>query len=263
MSDIDPETPPVRSVLVDDEPLVRRELERILSELAAVEVVGEAGDGEGAVHVIEEMRPDLLLLDVQMPGMDGFEVLDALDVDSPPAVIFVTAFDEYALRAFDVHAVDYLLKPFDEERVAEAVDRARARLRRERPGLDAEGLGDLVRKLEELRGGVKRIPVRSARKLSFVDVDEILWIEASGNYVRLHTGDDSHLVRDTLKGMAARLRDHGFVRVHRSVIVDMGAVRELKPKPSGDATVILDGGVELPVSRSYREEFERAMLGGD
>lgn len=251
----------LRVVLVDDEPLVRRELRRALEGLGGVRVVAEAENGAEAVRTVERENPDVVMLDVRMPGMDGFEVLDALEVEPLPAVIFVTAFDEYALRAFEVHAVDYLLKPFDEERVEQALGRARSRLRKESPALDPERLRDLLGALEAVRGGVKRIPVRSAGKISFVDVNEVRWIEASGNYVRLHTAEDSHLVRHTLKELARRLRDRGFVRIHRSVLVDVDLVREIRPKPSGDATVILNDGEELPVSRSYRQEFEDVMTG--
>lgn len=251
----------LRVAIVDDEPLVRADIARQLTKLDDVELIGEAGDGAEAIHLIEADRPDLVFLDVQMPECDGFEVLRALS-GPPPAVVFVTAYDAYAIRAFDVHAVDYLLKPFDEGRLATALDRARARLAR--PPASDGGQPDLGALLAELAAGgrtSRRLAVRSRGRIRFIDVEQVDWVEAAGNYARLHVGSEEHLHRATLGELADRFPGR-LVRIHRSTLVAAEQVVEIRPLSGGDATLLLRDGTELKLSRTYREELEVRMTGG-
>lgn len=250
---------PLRVLTVDDEPLVRRGVARFLEQSPDVTWIGEARDGAEAVALIERHAPDLVLLDVQMPEMDGFEVLAQIEPDRRPAVVFITAYDQYALRAFEVHAVDYLLKPFDDDRLATAIARARERLAAP-PGED--GVDALVREHRAQRTRVERFMVRSGGRIYFVDAREVDWFEAADNYVRLHVGDRPHLVRDTIKHLASKLDPSLFVRIHRSTIVNISRIRELRPLPSGDGDIVLSDGVTLRLSRSFREPFERVMVQG-
>ena len=231
---------PLRVLIVDDERLARARLRALLALRKDVEVVGESADGASAVHDLRAHRPDLVFLDVRMPDRDGFEVLAALEPTERPAVVFVTAHGDHALRAFDVHAVDYLLKPFEDERVGEAVERA-LRLRGPRP--DPE-----------------RFVVRSGARTAFLSPDEVDWIEAQGSYVRLHAGESSWLLRDTLTRLEERLAPRRFQRVHRSVLVHLDRVRETLHGARGELRLVLDRGTVLPVSRRFRERL-RARLG--
>ena len=245
----------IRVLIIDDEPPARAKVRRFLAADPEVELVGEAGSGPEAVAAIRTIAPDLIFLDVQMPGLDGFGVLEALDGQPLPHVVFVTAFDEYAVQAFEVHALDYLLKPFAPERFERAVDRAKERIR--------EGGGDeldrrLRRALEELRPGppaLERLLVPSGEKQIVVDVGRIDWIEAEQNYVRLHVGAVSYLVRTTLSGLEARLDRRRFIRIHRSRIINADRVREIHPWSHGDQLVVLQDGTELLLSRRYRDRL--------
>jgi len=243
---------PLRVLLVDDEPLARRALRADCARLDDVEVVGEAEDGERAVLAIETLRPDLVLLDVQMPSLDGFEVLAQLAPEARPAVVFVTAFDAYALRAFDVHAVDYLTKPFDFARLREAIARARHRLATSATGRDA-----LLDDTPPRR--VDRFVVRHAGRMRTVEVEEIEWIEARDNYVQLHGEGGPFLLRHTLGALERSLANAGFVRVHRSALVRIAAVVDWKRTESSDFVVRMRSGAEVAMSRGHREAFEGAM----
>jgi two-component system, LytTR family, response regulator len=247
----------LRVLVIDDEELARQRLRRLLDAEEGVQVVGEVGDGRAAVEAIRRLAPDLVFLDVQMPEIDGFAVLERLRPEPLPAVVFVTAYDDYALRAFEVHAVDYLRKPFDAARFHEAFSRARQRL----AGADAE---ERARKLETLLAQVDshrprsrdRIMVRADGRLYFVRVDDIDWVEAAGNYVKLHVGRDTHLLRETMTGMEKLLDPSRFLRIHRSAIVNLDRVREMQPWFSGEYTVILRDGTQLRLSRVYRDRLE-------
>ena len=210
----------LRAVIVDDEPLARERVRELLGEESDVEVVAECADGVEAVAAIRREDPDLVFLDVQMPEMDGFEVLDALDAETLPAVVFVTAYDRYALKAFDVHAVDYLLKPFDRARFRSALDRARLDLRSDDAG---RRILALVADLRRERRPQQRIVVKAAGRVFFLRPDEVDWMEAAGNYVRPHVGKEAYLVRETMKGLEERLDPDTFIRVHRSRIVNLDA----------------------------------------
>jgi two-component system LytT family response regulator len=253
----------IRALLVDDEPLVRRGIRGFLADEPDVEVVGEARNGREALSLIAELGPDLVFLDVQMPELDGLGVVAALG-ERTPAIVFVTAFDAYALKAFDVHAVDYLLKPFDEARFRTALGRARERLARPAP-LPREGdrvSGQLEALLHELRGRpafLDRLMIRSGSRVVLVRTEEIDWIEAADNYVRVHAAGARHLLRETIRSLEARLDPRHFARIHRSAVVNLERVRELHALPSGDFTVLLRTGAQLTLSRSFREEFERRV----
>lgn len=262
---------PIRVLIVDDEPAARARIRRLLKDESDVDVVGESTDGASAVRAVVELKPDVVFLDIQMPESDGFDVLERLPRDQRPLVVFVTAYDQYALRAFEVHALDYLLKPFDAERFRASFARVRERLAR-----DQRTEAGLVRSLlEELKSGradleklvrgaprhLDRIMVRSSGKITFVKVAELDWLEASGNYVRLHTARGSHLIRETLSGLESRLDPNQFVRIHRSTIVNLDRVKEMQPWFSGDYLVILHSGVKLKLSRSFREAIEGEGIG--
>lgn len=254
----------IRALVVDDEPPARRKVRRFLEAEPDVRVVGEAGSGFEAVEAIRELEPDLVVLDVQMPGLDGFGVIATLADDELPEVIFATAYDRYALRAFDVHAVDYLLKPFDRARFGVALARARERVAEQ----DDEVLGDEVlervrRLVAEVRGGgerhLERLLVEERGKEILVPVASIDWLEAGGNYVTVHAGGRRHLVRCTLKALVARLPSRRFVRVHRSAAVNLDRVVELRPQGRGDYTIVLEGGAVVPMSRRYRARLKEAL----
>ena len=248
----------LRVMVVDDEPLVRRGMTHFLKSQSGIRLLPEAHDGVAAVQLIEEHGPDLVFLDVQMPEMDGFEVLAALESRKVPAVVFVTAYDQYALKAFEVHAVDYLLKPFDDERLALALQRAQLRLKDRGAGVD-DRVASLLANLQETPKRVERFMVRSGGRIYFVHVDDVDWLEAADNYVRLHTGDGQHLVRDTIKNLETRLDPDRFTRIHRSAMVNVSQMVEMRPLPSGDCDLVLKNGARLRVSRSYRDQFQHLL----
>ena len=237
----------LRSLIVDDEPLARKRLRSLLRSEPRVEVVGEAEDGPAALEAIRRLEPDLVWLDVQMPGLDGFGVLDEIGPGAAPAIIFVTAHDRSALRAFDAHAVDYLLKPFDRARLREAIDRA----------IKLAGSDDLQRRLAALLADItrqrplRRIVVRSGGRIYFVGVSEVDWLEATGHYVTLHTASGSHLIRETIANLSTRLDAERFVRIERGVIVNADRIQEIHPAFHGDLDVVLKNGTRLRASRNY------------
>jgi two-component system, LytTR family, response regulator len=256
---------PIRALVVDDEALARRRLRTLLRDEPEIEVVAECGDGAAAVREIESSAPDLVFLDVQMPEADGFDVLEAVGADRMPVVVFVTAHDKYALRAFEVHALDYLLKPFSRDRFQAAVERARAEVRRRRAeGSDsrAEGLAALLQELRGERPHVERLVVRDGGRVSFLRVEEIDWIESEGNYLKLHVGADAHVVRGTLKSSAARLDPERFVRVSRSAIVNLDRVREIHPWACGELVVVLRGGTQIPTSGEHGRRLRERLRPG-
>jgi two-component system LytT family response regulator len=249
---------PVRVLIADDEPPARAKLRRLLDADPEAAVVGEAASGTEAVEMIERLRPDLVFLDIQMPGADGFGVLQAIDPAVMPHVVFVTAYDEYALRAFEVHAVDYLLKPFDADRFRTALARAKER-GRARPSAGGDALDERIRRvLAEARPApayLERVLVRTGTRAVFLRTDQVDWLEAEENYVRLHAGQESYLVRGTLAGLEERLDPARFIRVHRSHIVNLASVRELHPWSHGDWMIVLRDGRELMLSRRYRDRI--------
>jgi two-component system LytT family response regulator len=247
---------PLRVLIADDEPLGRQRLRALLEGEADLEVVGECTDGPSAVAALRQLRPDLLFLDVRMPELDGFGVLEAMGDERPPGVIFVTAYDKYALRAFEVHALDYLLKPFDRERFQKTLERARAQLALAQAPEVHEHLRAL---LEDARPGKKyldRVVIKSTTRVFFLRTEEIDWIEAAGNYLKLHVGPEAHLLRETMNSLEARLDPEKFLRIHRSTIVNIERIQELQPWFHGDYVVLLRDGTKLTLSRGYRQKLQ-------
>ncbi|MGH7448753.1 MAG: LytR/AlgR family response regulator transcription factor [Longimicrobiales bacterium] len=251
----------IRAIIVDDEPLAREGVRLHLEEESDVEVVGEAGTGEAALELIESMHPDLLFLDVQMPGLDGFAVLDAIGPTHMPVTIFTTAYDEFALRAFDAHAIDYVLKPYDAQRFHKAVERARTQLNGRRKAQMDDRLESLLDELRSRTQYLDRIVVRSGGRIVILRVAEIDWIEAASNYVRLHAGGREYLLRETMTALEGKLDPADFVRIHRSTIVRVEKIRELEPLFQGDYIVILDDNTRLTSSRGYRERLQDLLQG--
>lgn len=251
--------PALRALIVDDEPLARRHLRSLLSSDPDVEIVGECGNGVDAVSAIESGTPDLVFLDVQMPELDGFGVVQALDPQHMPVLVFITAHDEYALNAFRVHALDYLLKPVDRTRFHETLTRAKALVRNGRGRDDGDQLLALLERLAARQQQVERLAVKVQGKIIFLRVQDIDWIEAVDNHVRIHAGTQVHLVRDTMTRLEARLPAAKFLRIHRSTIVNTGRIKELQPWFQGDYVVILADGTQLTSSRSYRGNLQRFL----
>jgi two-component system LytT family response regulator len=249
----------IRTLVVDDEPLARERLTSLLSAEPDIEVVGQCRDGEEAVRAIMDSSPDLVFLDVQMPAMNGFEVIEAVGSERMPLVIFVTAYDQHALRAFQVRALDYMLKPFDRERFQEAVQRARAHIQRDETGDLGRRLIALVKDLRRDQPKTDRLVVKSGGRLFFLRTDEIDWIEAAGNYVRLHVGNTSHLLRETMNAIEGRLDPEKFFRIHRSRIVNMERIQEMQPWLNGEYAVVLRTGTRLTLSRGYREKLQERL----
>lgn len=275
---------PIRVLVVDDEPIARRRVRRMLRLEPDVDVIDEVGSGSEAIEAIRKERPDLVLLDVQMPDVDGFGVVDALGAEAMPPTIFVTAFNEYAVRAFDVNAIDYLLKPYDPDRFRSAFQRARSHMERvssaeqgrkiralleqvigddrtsaaladRGPASAANGMGAPPPRVRFL----DRLMVKHDGRVSFVKVSDVDWFEASGNYVRVHVGKGSHLIRETMHHIEAQLEPSMFVRIHRAVIVNIDRIKELQPWFAGDYVVLLRDGRQLKLSRTYREHLQSRM----
>jgi two-component system LytT family response regulator len=247
----------IRTLIVDDEPLARAMLRSFLADDAGIEVIGECCDGYTAIEMIESAAPDLVFLDIQMPDLDGFGVLRALAPEAIPNIAFVTAYDQFALQAFDVHAIDYLLKPFDRERFQRTLERAKQQISlQKRKDVNEE----LLRMLNEQSARpqpLKRILVKSGDKSFFVRPEEISWIEAQGNYVALHVGAQSFLLRQTITALEATLDPAKFQRIERSTIVNLDAIREMHPAGRGEYEIVLKDGVALKLSHTYRESFLR------
>lgn len=261
----------IRVVVVDDEPLARRRILRLLAGRDEFEVVGEFDNGRMAALAIPEIEPDLLFLDVQMPEMGGFEVLESLSRARPPVVIFVTAFDEYAVRAFEVHALDYVMKPFDDDRFEEALVHARGQLRLESGESLRRRLSGVVRALKDVdeaapapparRPGrwLERLLVRTQDRALFVRVSDIDWIEAADYNIHIHTSERTYTTRETLSGLAEKLDPRRFVRVHRSTIINVDRLREVQPYFHGAYVLTLHDGTEVRLSRSRRRALEEAL----
>jgi two-component system, LytTR family, response regulator len=249
----------IRAIVAEDEPVARQAI-AAMAGAYGIEVLAACQDGPETLRSVAKHSPDLLFLDVQMPGMDGFEVLQKLPSESFPAVVFTTAHDTYAVRAFEHSAVDYLLKPFDEERFRKAVDRARARLGT--GSNHSELIRHLVSELRETqqaRAGLQRLVIRSRGQVSFLRVEEIDWIEASHNYLKIHSGPDIHLLRETIKEIEARLQPDRFLRIHRCLIVNVDRIRRLEACGYGEYLVVLRDGKKLSLSRGYRDNLDRLI----
>ncbi len=245
----------IRTLIVDDEPLARRKMRRMLARDSEVEILVDCSNGREAIDAITINHPDLVFLDVQMPEINGFDVLEAIPQPVMPFVIFVTAYDQYALRAFEVSAVDYLVKPFDRRRFEKALQRAKSRLTAERGSdLNQQTLA-LLEELKARSSHVERLVIKAGGRAFFLKTEEIDWIEAEGKYVRLHVGKESYLLRDAIGSMEAQLDPKKFPRIHRSTIVNIERVRELQPWFHNEYRVILKDGTELMLSRSCRKRL--------
>jgi two-component system, LytTR family, response regulator len=249
----------IRALIVDDEPLARRRIRSLLAHDSSVEVIGECSDGHQAVSSITELTPDLVFLDIQMPAMDGFEVIKTIGAERMPTVIFVTAYDQYALKAFEVNALDYLLKPFDRKRFQKTLDRAKAMIRGLQNGNVNNRLLSLLGDLRREQETPDRFVIKSGGRVLFLRVEEIDWMRAVGNYVRLQVGRDSHLMRETMTGMEAKLNPDRFMRIHRSTIVNLDRVKEAQPWAKGEYVVIMRDGTRLIMSRRYRERLNERL----
>jgi len=256
----------IRTVIVDDESPARRRIRELLDPVPDVEVVAECTGGPAAVEQIRTLAPDLLFLDVQMPELDGFGVLAALGLEATPVTVFITAYDHYALKAFDVHALDYLLKPYSDERFEQALDRARTHLAtRQRDALNRKLLALLAHHRPDLAAStdaptrLDRLVLKTGGRVLFLKVEEIDWIDAAGVYVNLHAGGKTYLHRETLGGLENRLDPVRFVRIHRSTIVNLDRIRELQPYFHGEYVVVLHDGTKLKLSRTYRARLQERL----
>lgn len=249
--------PKLRVLIVDDERLAREKLRTLLAAESALEVIGDCQNGAQAIVAVRKHKPDLMFLDVRMPQLDGFQVLQALAVNETPQVIFTTAYEHYAIRAFDSNAIDYLLKPFDQERLHRAVERARGGLARSH----ARALTERMLQLLSRAGDVpeERLLVKAEGRLIFLNLEEIDWIEAAANYVRLNSGGVSYLIRDNIGRLAARLDPRRFARIHRSIIINVHKLKELQPCDNGEFIAVLKNGKSLSCSRGYRSEILRLI----
>ena len=257
----------IKTLIVDDEPLARRNLRLLLERDGQIEIVDECRNGREAVKAIDAHAPDLIFLDIQMPEMDGFDVLQCVGPEHIQAVIFVTAFDQYALKAFEVHALDYLLKPFDDERFNHALQRAKAQIEAREINQLSKKLLALLEERETERKGSKgderyltRLMIKASSRVMLLKVDEIDFIEADGNYAKLHAGRKTHLLREKMNDLEGRLDPAKFVRIHRSIIVNLERIKEMHPHFNGDYVVVLEDGRQLKLSRTRREHLESRLI---
>jgi two-component system LytT family response regulator len=252
--------PTISVLIVDDERLSRQRIRRLLEAEGDITVIGECANGSEAVAFIAEHSPDVMFLDVQMPGLDGFHVMDTAVAKNVPLVVFVTAFDSYALRAFEIEAFDYVLKPFERSRLQETLRRVRLQLARLRLGAGNEQVAsssDMANSGSSVRS---RIAIRTPGHIAIVRIEDIDWIEAADNYVCVHCGSETHLLRETMNTIELRLPNGQFQRVHRSAIVNMDRIKELQPWFRGDYRIVLRDGTVLTLSRTYREQLEAELL---
>jgi two-component system LytT family response regulator len=254
---------PVRAIIADDERLARKKLRILLDSEPEVQVVAECEDGRQTVSAIHAHLPDLLLLDIQMPDLDGFQVLGEISPAQMPVVIFTSAYDQYAIRAFEAHALDYLLKPFDQERLHHAIERARSELRKSGDREITHRILDLLSRVRSETPSVSelddRLVIKAKGRVIFLNLDEIDWVEAAANYVRLNVGKESYLFRETISRTSERLNPNHFIRIHRSTIVNVRKIKELIPVNSGEYIVVLKTGKELSCSRGYRAALQRVI----
>jgi two-component system LytT family response regulator len=259
----------IRTLIVDDEPLARRTIRDLLETDLEIEIIGECGSGSEAVNFMLKETPDLLFLDIQMPGMNGFEALSKIEHERIPAIIFVTAFDQYALKAFDVHALDYLLKPFSDERFWEALRQAKSQVEMREINRLSKGLLALLGEqaagetgAARRKGVLTRFMIKATGRVIFISASDVDWIAADDYYIKLHVGAKSHLLRMSMNELEEKLDPKKFLRIHRSTIVNFDRVKELHQNPNGEYIVVLKSGAELKLSRNRRERLEELLTGG-
>lgn len=259
-------TEKIRVLIVDDEPLARRGIRHQLKTETDVEIIGEAANGREAVEAVKREKPDLVFLDVQMPLLDGFRVIETLGAEHlPPAVVFVTAFDEHAIRAFEVNALDYLLKPVDPKRLQKTLERVRRQIKNSHIGEPDEKLLALLRDVQSLKTTPpeysRRVAVKENGRIILLDINEINWIAAQGNYIELHAKDKNYLLRETMDQMESKLDPQEFLRLRRSIIVRVAVIKELHPLFNGEFEVVLKTGAKLSSSRRYRQNLDALLKG--
>lgn len=259
----------IKTLIVDDEPLARRTIRDLLADDSEIEIIGECGSGPDAINFIQNQIPDLLFLDIQMPGMNGFEVLSGIEHERIPAIIFVTAFDQYALKAFEVHALDYLLKPFSDERFRQALSQAKSHVELREVNRLSQSLRALLEEhAERGTGTVKRrsyltrFMIKSGGRVLFINAVDVDWISADDYYIKLHVGGKSHLLRTSMNELEEKLDPERFMRIHRSTIINFDRVKEMHQNPNGEYIVVLKNGTELKLSRSRRERLEELLTSG-
>ena len=249
----------IRTLIVDDMPLARERIKTFLAESKEIEIVGECRDGGDAIAAIQKLKPDLVFLDVQMPGLNGFEVIELIGVEQMPAVIFVTAFDEFAIRAFEVNAVDYLLKPFNEERLSKTLKRAFRDIRHKQTGRLDRQLEKLLAEVKKETKYLQRIIIKSGDHTILLATSDIDWISAAGNYLEIHVGSETYLLRERLSVMEQKLSPDLFIRIHRSTIVKIDFIKAMHPLFNGDHLVVLCDDTELNMSRTYYEKLKQIL----
>ncbi len=265
----------LRTIIVDDEPLAREGLAMLLADESDVQIIQQCANGNDAVQAIEQQQPDLVFLDIQMPRMNGFEVVKTIGYEQMPMVVFVTAFDEHAVEAFRIHALDYLLKPLRKSRLSDSLDRIREQFLQRSLRQSGEQLRQLLKVFNQSaeqasedgpnleKEAAERIVVKSHGHVYFLQATDILWIEASGDYVTIHTKQKPHLLRDTMRNMENRLCSQGFKRIHRSTIINLSHVSELHTNKNNDYNVVLNDGTVLNLGRSYKDSLYAALESGD
>jgi two-component system LytT family response regulator len=246
---------PIRALIADDEALARKFIRRMLKDDHEVEIVGECSNGKQAVAMIRKHNPDVVFLDVQMPEMDGFAVLESIGIERLPEIIFATAYEQYAIRAFELHALDYLLKPFDQARFKDAIKHAKERFHSERRSEGRTQISALLQSIKNKPQYLDRLVIKAGGRITFLSTDEINWIEADDKYVHLHAGKISPMVRQTLSAMETQLDPRKFRRIHRSAIVNVERIKELQPLFSGEYSILLEDGTKLTLSRSYKDKL--------
>jgi two-component system, LytTR family, response regulator len=254
--------PTIRTVIADDENLARKKLRVLLNAECGVTILAECKDGQQAIAAVQEHKPDLLLLDIQMPDLDGFQVQGKIPPNLMPVVIFTTAYDHYAIRAFETHALDYLLKPFNQERLHHALERVKAELLKSHEHSVKARILDLLGKTKPEPAPLRRLVIRTGGRVVFLELDEVDWIEAAANYVKLHVGNTSYLLREGIGHISAKLDPERFVRIHRSSIVNVSRIRELQPCDSGEYIAVLRDGKELSCSRGCRPHLVKLIENG-
>ena len=262
------ETKKIRTLIVDDEPLARRTIRDLLQNDSEIEIIGECGSGHEAVEFLRRQPPDILILDIQMPGMNGFEVLARIDHGRIPAIVFITAFDQYALKAFEVHAMDYLLKPFTDERFRETMRQAKSHVELREINRLSQSLRDLLNEyagaekggLVKRKSYLTRFMIKTGSRVVFVNASDVDWITADNYYIKLHVNGKSHLLRISMNELEEKLDPKRFLRIHRSTIINFDRVKELHQNPNGEYIVVLKNGTELKLSRSRRERLDALLM---
>lgn len=250
----------IRAIIADDEPLAREKVQLFAQGEKDIEIVDICANGHEALSSYQRYKPDLIFLDIQMPEMNGFDFLSRINASPLPGIIFITAYDEFALRAFEFHALDYLLKPYDRERFKKAVEHARLSLQsNSRPDITEEQIKALLTSMKQPAAVLDRLIVKTGGRVIFLRIEEVDWMEAAGNYVKLHTGNESHLVRETMSNLEQQLPSSKFIRIHRSTIVNIEKIKELQPYFNGEYKVILQNNTHVIMSRNFKENFTKVL----